>query len=208
MYGDFSRDSSTAIRNRRVFMQQGRVLLDADFNDQVASLVHTLETLAADLIGPHGGPEESFRVCEQCGSLKAKPGHYYVKGLLCEAAEEKPIETPTKAGYHIVYLDAWERHVTTAEDPSLREPALRGAETASRTRIQYNFEIKDLEKNEFEELLAKRNYPRCNSTPIGPQRQRFHGCSPFGWIAARVVDLLSFPASVSVPISPEQRDGH
>ena len=41
---------------RRVLMQQGRVQLDADWNEQVDILLHYLQTLAADLTGPHGVP--------------------------------------------------------------------------------------------------------------------------------------------------------
>ena len=38
-------------------MQQGRVQLDADWNEQADILLHYLRTLAADLIGPFGGPQ-------------------------------------------------------------------------------------------------------------------------------------------------------
>jgi hypothetical protein len=39
----------------RVLMQQGRVQLDSDWNEQAAILFRYVETLAADLIGPFGG---------------------------------------------------------------------------------------------------------------------------------------------------------
>src|SRR5215217_8067122 len=51
--GDFRGDFT------RVLLQQGRVLLDADFNEQVAILLHSIETLATDLIGPHAGPVDN-----------------------------------------------------------------------------------------------------------------------------------------------------
>ena len=41
----------------RVLMQQGRVQLDSDWNEQTAILLHYMQTLAADIIGPHGGPQ-------------------------------------------------------------------------------------------------------------------------------------------------------
>src|SRR5215470_17217358 len=54
--GDFSRDSYDPVKRfSRVFMQQGRVQLDADWNEQSDILLHYLRSLAADLIGPHGG---------------------------------------------------------------------------------------------------------------------------------------------------------
>jgi hypothetical protein len=54
MKGDFSRDSFDPIRHfSRVLMQQGRVQLDADWNEQQSIVLHFLRTLARDLIGPH-----------------------------------------------------------------------------------------------------------------------------------------------------------
>jgi hypothetical protein len=40
---------------------------------------------------------------------------------------------------------------------------------------------------------------------IGPKRRQYRGCSPFGWIAAYVLDLVSFPKSVAIPINSEER---
>lgn len=94
MHGDFSRDSFDPAKHfSRVLLQQGRALLDADSNEQVAIFWHYLRTLAADLIGPHGGPADDA----QCGfeiditqsqnqltDLTISAGRYYVDGLLCE----------------------------------------------------------------------------------------------------------------------------
>ena len=58
MKGDFSRDTFDPTKGfSRVLMQQGRVQLDADWNEQAAILLHYLRTLAADLIGPCAGPK-------------------------------------------------------------------------------------------------------------------------------------------------------
>lgn len=75
-----------------VLMQQGRVQLDADWNEQHAILLHYLRTLAADLIGPHGGPAAAagFAITplrlgtEQTGDFRIGAGRYYVDGILCE----------------------------------------------------------------------------------------------------------------------------
>jgi hypothetical protein len=54
--GDVSRDTFDPIKRfSRVLMQQGRVQLDSDWNEQSDILLHYLRALAADLIGPHGG---------------------------------------------------------------------------------------------------------------------------------------------------------
>src|SRR5256885_16844092 len=57
MKSDLSRETFDPAKHlTRVLMQQGRVTLDADHNEQVAILLHYLWTLAADVIGPAGGP--------------------------------------------------------------------------------------------------------------------------------------------------------
>ena len=97
MKGDFSRTTFDRQHHfARVLMQQGRVLLDADWNEQTSILLHYLRSLAADLIGPHGGPSrgpygDGFRI--HCDDEDGNPfqcdfaigwGHYYVDGILCE----------------------------------------------------------------------------------------------------------------------------
>src|SRR5579859_3997375 len=76
----------------RVVMQQGRVQLDADFNEQTAILLHYMQALAADIIGPRGGPANNCGFVIQpltvaqavAGDFLISPGHYYVDGILCE----------------------------------------------------------------------------------------------------------------------------
>jgi hypothetical protein len=107
MKGDFSRDTfNPANRFSRVLMQQGRVQLDADWNEQASILLHYLRSLAADLIGRHGGPQGNFgfgvvdvaalsaEERKRLEDAKILPlahgdfligrGHYYVDGILCE----------------------------------------------------------------------------------------------------------------------------
>jgi hypothetical protein len=72
MKGDFTRDTYNPLKHfSRVLMQQGRVQLDADWNEQGAILLHYLRTLAADLIGPFGGPEHAFEIFN--GVTQKKP---------------------------------------------------------------------------------------------------------------------------------------
>ena len=56
MRGDFSRLSPDSGTYSAVQMQQGRVLLDADWNTATGTALWAQRTLAADIIGPHGGP--------------------------------------------------------------------------------------------------------------------------------------------------------
>jgi hypothetical protein len=93
MHGDFSRVTFDPRRHfSTVLFQQGRVLLDANFNEQSAILLHYLRTLVTDLIGPAGYPAalpDSFAITGDTQSLNrpdllAGAGRYYVGGVLCE----------------------------------------------------------------------------------------------------------------------------
>lgn len=89
MKGDFSRLTFDVTNHfSRVLMQQGRVQLDADWNEQTAILLHYLQTLAKDLIGAHGGPKdnEGFEIKQIEKELDFQIGHgrYYVDGILVE----------------------------------------------------------------------------------------------------------------------------
>src|SRR6266481_991402 len=92
MKADLTRNTSDPLKQfTRVLMQQGRVQLDADWNEQAGILLRYLQALAADLIGPAGGPELNygFEVSPIPNStaldFQIGFGHYYVDGLLCEA---------------------------------------------------------------------------------------------------------------------------
>src|SRR4051812_23793075 len=88
MKGDFTRDTFN-IKNRfsRVLMQQGRVTLDSDYNEQVDILLHYMRTLARDLIGPYAAPAEApgFKLgVVDKKELMISAGRYYVDGILVE----------------------------------------------------------------------------------------------------------------------------
>lgn len=112
MKGDFTRDTFDAVRHfSRVLMQQGRVQVDADWNEQTAILLHYLHTLARDLLGPHAGPADhlGFGIATRdsgidltqvepdparraqlkqlldAGDLLIGAGRYYVDGMLVES---------------------------------------------------------------------------------------------------------------------------
>ncbi len=156
MQGDFSRDSFDPLRRySRVLQQQGRVELDADGNERQAIQLHLLRQLAADLIGPSGGPGDGFAISDRWNgkpmlyNFAVSPGHYYVNGWLCEnddvaiynwdapaPAEPAPARQrqvavkvpPLEAGNtYLVVLDVWERHVSAAEADGAVSARLPGA---------------------------------------------------------------------------------
>lgn len=157
MKGDFSRDTYDRAKHfSRVLQQQGRVQLDADWNEQTAILIHYMRTLAADLIGPFAGPKDSkgFEISPVTdGDFTIGAGRYYVDGIVCENEKEKvtylkqedypnPTALNTSTAY-LVYLDVWERHITALEDDYIREKSLGGPDTATRTKVVWQVKIDD-----------------------------------------------------------------
>ncbi|MFG2290008.1 DUF6519 domain-containing protein [Streptomyces sp. NPDC048595] len=193
MHADLSRLTHRPERHySAVVAQQGRVQLDADANEQTAIQLFQARTLAADLIGEHGGPSGAtgFKIALRGGGrdlddLVIGGGRYYVDGILCDATRprrgvpvpahgaadddgrdepggdgadapaapattwtywdqpdgfrdpERPGDRLPGAFPYLAYLKVWERVVTAAEDPALREVALGSAmpDTAARTKV-------------------------------------------------------------------------
>ncbi|MEA3278426.1 MAG: DUF6519 domain-containing protein [Pseudomonadota bacterium] len=152
MKGDFTRMTFDPLRHfSRVLMQQGRVQLDADFNEQAAILLHYMRTLATDLIGPYGGPlggAMGFRLAEAgSGRFEIGPGRYYVDGILCENDGEDTqsyIKLPETDGTYFAYLDVWERHLTHVQDERIREVALGGPDTCTRAKVVWQVRLEDI----------------------------------------------------------------
>jgi hypothetical protein len=74
-------------------MQQGRVILDADWNEQADIQKHILETEVVDVVGPSGAPIDiagfGVEVAQYGQDLIISPGRMYVDGILCELDENK-----------------------------------------------------------------------------------------------------------------------
>lgn len=168
MMGDFSRVTFDPRRQyTRVLMQQGRVQVDADWNEQMAIFWHYWRTLARDLIGAHGGPiaNAGFGIVTDGSDFKIGPGRYYVGGLLCDnwredmtyysQAENYPLDENSDALPdlpYLVYLDVWERHITYIEDGNIREVALGGPDTTTRSQIVWQAKTWQLDDGRLEEL--------------------------------------------------------
>lgn len=143
MKGDFSRNTFNPKRNySRVLMQQGRVQLDSDFNEQAAIIIDSMRKLAIDINGKYWVPSEAgFKVNfnKKNSKLFISPGRYYVEGIACENDTNYEIKEPlSKDKNSIIYLDVWERHITFIQDDFIREVALNGPDTCSRAEIVWN----------------------------------------------------------------------
>jgi hypothetical protein len=156
--GDFSRDTFSPRKHySAVLMQQGRVQLDADWNEQRAIDRHRIETETGDLIGPSGGQagNAGFEISvHDKETLNIGPGNLYVDGILCQNEspvlfEEQPDLPGTRAidllerdlQVGLVYLDVWERHITGLEDGAIREVALGGPDTTTRSKTVWQIKV-------------------------------------------------------------------
>ena len=163
MQGDFSRLTFDRKKHySAVLHQQGRVLLDADLNEEHAIQEYLERVEATDVIGHSGTPksEPGFGLSTpDFKHLKIGPGRYYVRGTLIEneadvdytAQLDLPSPPPianlltndVKLG--LVYVDVFQRHVTWLDDPSIRDVALGGPDTATRLRTTWQVRILPLQ---------------------------------------------------------------
>ncbi|MEU2657177.1 DUF6519 domain-containing protein [Streptomyces sp. NPDC007325] len=174
MQGDFSRWTFDAgARFRSVLLQQGRALLDADWNEQAQITAHHDEARALDTFGRAGVPMagNAFAIVDaRTGKppevsawedLRIVPGRMYVDGLLVEAhgeAQGIPLgsqpDLPALAGdaalaepavdqSYAFILGVRTHHVTFDEESRLLESALGGPDTSTRTRTVWQVTWRD-----------------------------------------------------------------
>ncbi|HLK93884.1 MAG TPA: DUF6519 domain-containing protein [Polyangia bacterium] len=156
MKSDKSRETFVPTKHySSVRLQQGRVLTDADWNEQSDIIEHRDETTSLDVIGPSGAPvgNPGFTIVNVApftgvADLSISAGRMYVDGILCELEEptlyatqpdpvyDTNLNTPPTipTGFVLAYLDVWERHIGVVEDPQIREVALGGPDTATRAK--------------------------------------------------------------------------
>src|SRR5690242_1450639 len=87
MKADFTRTTFHPEKHyASVRMQQGRVQLDADWNEQLDIQAHRDHSFTADVVGPSGAPlaNGGFGLQVNAGNIVISKGHYYVDGILCE----------------------------------------------------------------------------------------------------------------------------
>ncbi len=158
MKGDFSRFIYDERKHYSlVLMQQGRVQLDSDWNEQALLQWIGMQNLAEDIIGEHGGPIDNhgfdIRKSGEKDNFLITKGKYYVNGNFCRNDDEIPYKMQEAYPFpdsevielsgtnkYVVYLHVWWRHITSLEDDHLREVALGGPDTTS--RIQTVWQVK------------------------------------------------------------------
>jgi Family of unknown function (DUF6519) len=115
MKADLTRRTFDPLKHfTRVLMQQGRVQLDADWNEQSAELLHYLRVRAGSDQGSYGsrGPRtRGLTLGAVCG-LKALTtvSSVSVRHLITYLTQpDYPVPETLKLGKYQVYLDVWER---------------------------------------------------------------------------------------------------
>lgn len=130
-------------------MQQGRVLLDHDWNLNLDAAARADQALAGDTIGAAGvvAGSDAFAI-GVTGSgpldLTVGGGRMWVAGLAAFApapfdySSQDQIEPLPETGRVFVYLDVFCEHIQAAESPlELVDPALAPSDTTGRTRVGY-----------------------------------------------------------------------
>ena len=171
MSSDISRQRFNPVNDfSSVLMQQGRVQLDADWNEWNEILDRRWRSETIDIIGRCVVPLETptgFEIKLSGGSMTIGRGRIYVHGLQAEnhgdgnlefdpiLAESRGVDPlpydkqpyykdpeplPEAGGPHLVYLDVWEREVTYVEDPNLVENAV-GVDTTSRLQTAWQVRV-------------------------------------------------------------------
>jgi hypothetical protein len=136
-----------------VRMQQGRVIVDDDWNEEQLIDDEATRRTLVDLVGPAGSPDQGFLMENPTvagGKLDFDilPGTFYLGGLRLglEAKQtfrtqadwlQEDAEAPTPPAaerYDLAYLEVWQQSVQAVEDSELFEVALGGPDTSTRVR--------------------------------------------------------------------------
>ena len=146
-------------RYHGVVAQQGRVSLEADWNEAQAIAGAELAARTLDVVGRAGSPDRGYEITpvaderRATGDLLVRAGTLYVGGQRVRIAaamsatptsQTGPTTRETRCGatpavprhpHELVYLLAREQEVSAVEDPALRDVALGGPDTTQRLRI-------------------------------------------------------------------------
>jgi hypothetical protein len=162
---DLSRDATDFRKHYAgVWMQQGRVLTDDDFNEAAALAAEDMRRTRLDSIGPYGSPDQGFQVTGAHvdgghPQFNLSAGNLYLGGLHLEllgdegfalqknwlnfnADSDAPLLANTGLKrIDLVWIEAWQQPVTAVEDRELFEVALGGPDTSTRMRTMHRVHL-------------------------------------------------------------------
>ena len=197
MTTQISRDSfAPEQRYSGLYLQQGRMILDADWNElsdlQKSRLAEALRDAIASG-APRSGGLALVADAGDSGKVKVQPGVLYVDGVPARfpgsaltaltAQPDYPWAGPYPGKKLVLYADVWDRPVTALERPELMDPALHGADTA--TRSQTLLQVKWC-ANTLDPLDPAVNPPMGNGLATLTLRKIDSGSDPCNPCAAQV----------------------
>lgn len=139
---------------RAVVEQQGRAMVEADWNEAFQITGEEQRKEALDFVGPAGTPDNGYEIgFPPAGGLNfdlnIRPGTMYVGGLRVELPPRPAGELilysnqpdwftpimPTDPNRELIFLALLEQEISAVEDDALKDVALGGVDTAQRLRI-------------------------------------------------------------------------
>ncbi len=184
MKTQISRDSFLPAQHYSgVYLQQGRMILDADWNEltdiQKARLVDALRDAISGATAtgggiaggaPRSGGLKVYANPDGSANIFIQPGTLYVDGVPACLSASAPLAVNAQPDYPIqatypgksikLYADVWERSVSALERGDLMDAAMHGADTASRSQTMLQVKWCD-----FDPMLADKN-PAMGNAPL------------------------------------------
>ncbi|MEM7239049.1 MAG: DUF6519 domain-containing protein, partial [Pseudomonadota bacterium] len=190
MKGNISRFSHRPEEHFSAVLQvQGGMVTDADLGEQAIIARSRTDGLGHDAVGG-GVPVEGGAVEIDTDGLPAlTEGVVYAEGVrghvrstrdevdgpldLYSAQVDFPLAPEIAGGEQVVYVDIWERMVSSLEDPLLADAGLHGVETAFRARTMTQIKVAELEDIEAISSGSGR-FPRIGTgrlsvAPVDPE---------------------------------------
>jgi hypothetical protein len=192
--GDISRNAFDPAKHYAgVRMQQGRVIVDDDWNDNERIGNEDRRSARTDIIGPAGTPDNGFRIYDPVIkdnniNFKIGAGSFYLGGLPLEMEETEYYtqedwlaqpdnldNVPGDTRFDLVYLEAWQQPVSAVEDGELFEVALGGPDTSTRVRnmrrVRVETDIGKVDCEKAREILGER-WKQQNKGTLNQQNER------------------------------------
>jgi hypothetical protein len=192
---DVSSDSFDLSRGyTRVLLQQGRPILDRDWNEHGAIIQNQLRTFVRSIYGLHGGPaggECGFIPVVDVSGITLRNGWYTIDGIVlnCYGQDGKPVTYRSQGGFdpgemqpnkkYLIYLEAMEREITAAIQPDLLEAGLPGVDMSARVQLVWRVRhevldtgesCKDATQTVSKWLDAKRKEQEDPRTPLAESK--------------------------------------
>jgi len=207
---------------RSVVMQQGRVQLEADWNEATFINSEEIRNEALDIVGPAGTPDDGYAVGFPSTlppfDFDVAPGIMYIGGVrvwtpqsiqygnqsdwLDNAIDPEWVPVPTaNPGNEYIYLVVREQEVSAVEDSDLKDVALGGPDTAQRTRLIQHVERLATQASDCPTALAA----------AGPQWQKeglFINESNMRLVSAARLTVSFVSSGSSEPCDPVAQGGY